>query len=341
MATPRDAHELAKVTDLEAQVLDEADAIEAPCSERQFRVFMRMVTNPDNHLAIGFSGGGVPGIAGNAALLSIMEDLNVGPHIKEVWGTSAGGIVGAGMAVGTNSQEVMELVETGNGRKGVIDVPKWWLIRKLFNVIFRHGELPQGFVRGAFFDEIFRKGLKLETFEEALIPLRLIACTDDGNLQKVIHRKGLILPAVHASMCIPGLMVPRPDWNGREFGYYDGGLVENTPLVSIIDEHVRLGRESKLLVLCTRFQSSARTHRPKNCVDRILNSYQHLQDVSWTAQQLQADAAEGCKHIIVNPHIIWGGMMDFSKARVNYLICRKQFKEQLSNAGLAARFGAH
>ena len=340
MAIPMDAHELAKVEGLREQILAEADAIEAPCNPKQFRVFMRMATNPDNHVALGFSGGGVPGIAGNAALLSIIEDLDLKPHIKEVWGTSAGGIVGAALAVGTTSQEVLDLVEMGNGRKGVLDVPKWWLIRKLVGFLFKR-PLPQGFVRGAFFDEIFRKGLKVDTFEEADIPLRLIACTDDGLLQKVIHRKGPILKAVQASMCLPGLMVPRPDWNGKDFGYYDGGLVENTPLVSVIDEHIRLGRKSDLLVLCTRFQSSARTHRPANCVDRILNSYQHLQDISWTYQQKQADEVAGCKHIIVNPHIIWGGMMDFTMGRANYLICRKQFKEQLSNAGLASRFGAH
>ncbi len=335
-----DAHELAKVEHLQEQILAEAESIEAPCSSRQFRVFMRMATNPENHLAVGFSGGGVPAIAGNAALLGILEELDLHDHIKEVWGTSAGGIVGAALAVGTTSQEVMDLIEYGRGKKGVIDVPKWWLVKQVFGFLFGRG-LPQGFVRGKLFDEIFGMGLKVETFEEAEIPLRLIACTDDGNLQKVIHRKGPILPAMRASMCIPGLMTPRPDLNGKDYGYYDGGLVENTPLVSVIDEHVRLGRQSNLLVLCTRFQSAARTTRPKNFGERILNSYQHLQDISWTYQQEKADRVEGCKSIIVNPHILWGSMLDFSMGRINYLICRKQFKEQLSNAGLASRFGAH
>ena len=333
------ARELADLKDLEEQVLGEEDKIVAPCEERQFRVFKRIVTNPENHVAISFSGGGVPGLVGNCALLGILEELDLLPHINETWGTSAGSIVAAALATNVHREEVWNLIQSMD-RPGVVDVSKWELFKDFFRFIFRK-KLPMGFVGGRVFQEAISDGMKARTFEEATIPLRIVTCTDDGQAQKVIQRRGPILPAIAASMCLPGIMNPILDWRGKDYGYFDGGVVENTPLLSIIDDHARQDRNTNLFVVCTRFTSSAKVKRPEHFASRFMNVLYHFQDAVWHYHQQIADQTENCKYLVVNPHVERGRMLDFKHIKFDYLISRKMFKQQLSNVGLAGRFGAH
>ena len=57
-----------------------------------------------------------------------------------------------------------------------------------------------------------------------------------------IFRRGKLLPAVFASMALPGIVIPQPV-DGKHF--YDGGLVEKTPLLSPIAEHGQTGDKRK------------------------------------------------------------------------------------------------
>ena len=339
MSDQLSARELAALDDLEQQVLDEEEEILAPCEAGHFRVFKRLATNPDNHMVISFSGGGVPGLVGNCALMGILEELDLVSHVKEVWGVSAGSIVAAALATGVDRNDVFALIKSMD-RPDALDVSKWGLIKDMFRFLF-HRKLPMGFVKGKVFSETIESGMKVKTFEEATIPLRIITCTDDGRAEKVIHRRGEILPAIMASMCLPGIMCPIPDWRGKVSGFFDGGVVENTPLVSVIDDHLREGRTTKLFVICTRFSSPARVKRPTNFATRFMNVLHHFQDVVWQHHQSVADGTENCKYVVLNPHVERGSLLNFEHLRFDYLVSRKLFKQQLSNAGLAGRFGAH
>ncbi|MHC4563332.1 MAG: patatin-like phospholipase family protein [Planctomycetota bacterium] len=339
MSDQLSARQLAATDDLVQQTFAEKDKILAPCGPGRFRVFKRMAANPDNHMAVSFSGGGVPSLVGNCALLGILEELDVIPNVKEVWGVSAGSIVAGALATGVPRDEVYRLIESMD-RPGGLDVSKWRLIKSVFRFLIRR-ELPEGFVQGNVFREVIHAGMKVETFEEAAIPLRIITCTDDGRAEKVIHRQGDILPAIMASMCLPGIMCPMPDWRGKVTGYFDGGIVENTPLVSVIDDHLREGRTTKLFVVCTRFTGAAKIKRPTNFATRFMNVLYHFQDTVWHHHQLVADQTPNCKYVVLNPHVQRGSLLNFEHLEYDYLIARKMFKQQLSNAGLAGRFGAH
>ena len=335
------AHELAGMEDLDKQVFAEEETILAPCKPSQFRVFHRIATNPDNHFVISFSGGGVPGLVANCALLGILEELDLVGHIKEVWGTSAGSIVAAAAATEVTRDDVWNLISSLDRPGGVLDISKWGLIKDMFRFIFRKGGMPQGFVKGDIFRETIAAGMKAENFEDAAIPLRIITCTDDGRAQKVIHRKGPILPAIMASMCLPGIMCPTPDWRGKPHGYFDGGVVENTPLISVIDDHCRENRSTSLFVVCTRFTSPVRVVKPTNFASRFMNVLHHFQDQVWHYHQQIADQTANCKYVIINPHVERGKLLNFEHLNFDYLVSRKMFKQQLSNVGLAGRFGAH
>ena len=66
-----------------------------------------------------------------------------------------------------------------------------------------------------------------------------------------------------------------------------------------------------------------------------------FQDVVWQHHQSVADGTENCKYVVLNPHVERGSLLNFEHLRFDYLVSRKLFKQQLSNAGLAGRFGAH
>lgn len=315
------------------------DAIERPCAPADYRVLRRLAANPATHLAIGLGGGNVPALAANTALVALIEELDLKPHVREIWGTSAGAITGAAWASGAAPADMLERLEQLNW-KGFMDLSKWEFVAKNLLALALGGRLPDGLVEGRHFKKAIEQGLSVRTFEECPIPFRAIACTDDGDARKVVFRKGPLVNAVMASMCLPGIMKPVRDWNGEPYGYLDGGIVEKTPLLSIIDEHKRQARDKNLLVICTRHTQSDRRLVPAGFIQRFFNATMHMGDMIWESHKERARQASGCTFITLNPHLREGGDFDFGHILNNYLAARGQYKDQLSNARLGMRFDA-
>ena len=322
-----------------AQLMAQREEIEAPCNPSHYRILKRIASNPDNHLAIGFGAGSAPGLAGNLALAGLLTELELRPYIKEIWGVSVGAIVGGGWSTGLSVDHMLSLVDELD-RKGAVDFARWEVLGVGLARLLLFKQLPDGLVRGRHFRQAIEHGLRVKCFEDCEIPFRAIACTDDGHAEKIIFRQGPLLNAITASMCIPGVVFPIPDWNGRDYGYFDGAVVEKTPLPSIIEEHHREGRKQQLVVICTHFSDSGRIKKPVGFIQRMLNAMHHLEDEAWEYQALKAREASNCKFLVLNPHMKEGTAFDFSVVRFNYLWARKMFKEQLSNAKLATRFEA-
>ncbi|MGH8626302.1 MAG: patatin-like phospholipase family protein [Gammaproteobacteria bacterium] len=322
-----------------AQLMAQREEIEAPCNPAHYRILKRIASNPDNHLAIGFGAGSAPGLAGNLALAGLLTELGLRPFIKEIWGVSAGAIVGGGWSTGTSVERMLTLLDELD-RKGAVDFARWEVLGVGLVRLLLFKQLPAGLVRGRRFRQAIERGLRVQRFEDCEIPFRAIACTDDGRTQKIILRQGPLLNAIMASMCLPGIVFPIADWNGLDYGYFDGAIVEKTPLPSIIEEHHREGRKTQLVVICTHFSDSGRIKKPVGFIQRMLNAMHHLQDEAWEYQALKAREASNCKFLVLNPHMKEGTAFDFSMVRFNYLWARKMFKEQLSNAKLATRFEA-
>ncbi len=322
------------------EVMAQRKEIEAPCDPAHFRVFKRMASNPENHFVVSFGGGGLPGLAANTALLGLLDELEIRPDIKEIWGCSAGAAIGGAWSTGASLSEIMDMLNSMNS-KTAIDLAKWEIFGKgIFKMLFLK-KLPEGLIKGRKFLESIDKLLKVKTFEETLIPFRAIACTDDGHARKVIFKSGPLIDAIMASMCLPGLSWPIQDWNGKPYGYFDGGLVEKTPLPSIIEDHLRTGRKSKLIIVCTRFSNTQRVTKPVGFLSRFVSVFDTMAETIWEAQLIETEQASNCTQVILNPRLPFGSMLDFDALFVNYLWSRKIFKEQLSNAKLVQRFDAH
>jgi hypothetical protein len=307
------------------QALDPAD----------YSALLRLANDANHRLVVSFGGGSVPGLSANVALARILEELGLRGRVAEIWGTSAGAIVGGGWASGTPALDILRHTQTLD-RPGSLDVC-WFRLAMAFLLRPFGASLPDGLVRGRHFFRTIAAGLTAQTFEDCEIPFRAIACSDDGQARRKIFRSGPLLQAIVASMSLPGILMPPRDIGAE--GYYDGGLVEKTPLISPIAEHARSGDPRKLLLLCSHFGTEARKVPAKGFVNRFLQTIYAMEDIGWAYQHAEARGRSDVVMILLDPHLDDPSSFDFTRVRRNYEHAREVFLDLLQNAKLALSFG--
>ncbi len=318
-------------------ILSRREQIEAPPDPDRYTALRRLATSPEHRFVVSLGGGSVPGISGNLAMIRLLEQLDLKSHVDEIWGTSAGAVVGGGWATGTDAQTILDLLsELGRGR--TLDVCWWRLGAALLTRPFG-GSLPQGLIYGRRFGAVIERGLACEHIEDCPISFRCIACSDDGRLRRKIFRRGPVKSAILASMSMPGILVPRPiDEDGGKT-YYDGGLVEKTPLISPIAEHNRAGDDRKLVLLATHYGAEGERLIGRNFVSRFMQGLYGLEDLAWGYQLAEARSHDNVVLLLLNPHIEGIGLFDFDKVQLSYLQARAAFKDLLENSRIALTFG--
>ncbi len=304
----------------------------------RYSTLLRLATDPGHKLVLCLGGGGVPGLTGNVALVSLMEELGLRAHVAEVWGTSAGAVVGGGWATGTSAATIFDYVLSLH-RKGAVD---WCWRDALLGMLFaRFGRrLPEGLVRGRHFANAIAAGLSVATFEECAIPFRCIAASDDGEARRRVFRRGPLLPAIFSSITLPGIVVPRERLEDETCGWYDGGIVEKTPLISPIAEHHRAGDPRKLLLLCTHFGNDAgRANAQAGFVSRFLHTIYALENLAWHYQLAEARSHRDVVIVLLDPRIDDLGLFDFSRADAHHARARAALANLLQDANIALTFG--
>ena len=317
--------------------MDRREEIESSLDPRLYSTLIRLATDGSHRFVVSLGGGSVPGISGNLALARILEELNLREHIEELWGTSAGAAAGGAWCSGTDALEILEKVASLQ-RRGSVDI--LWFRMALSMLLRPLGRpLMDGVLKGEEFNSTVESCLKVQTFEECEIPFRAIACSDDGEARRKIFRRGPIAPAIFSSMSIPGIVIPRQMLPNETCHYYDGGLVEKTPLISPIAEHSRLGDKRQLLLLGTHFGNDAQRSTAVGFINRFLYCICALENLAWGYQLAEAHGHKNVTLMIVNPHIDDPALFEFSRLERNYLHARETFKDMLQNAKLALSFG--
>ena len=157
--------------------------------------------------------------------LEILDELGLRPSV--IAGTSMGAIIGSLYASGPTGAQIRNGIERhiitkGEGIKEVYE--KRHHLMKWLNAIQltrRAGGLLKA---DGFFAHLFQE-LKVESFEELVIPFRTVAA-DFHSGEPVVFTSGPLLPAIQASMSIPGVFTP-VEHDGRIL--VDGGVVNNLP----------------------------------------------------------------------------------------------------------------
>lgn len=156
-------------------------------------------------IGLALGSGGARGLA-HILMFEVFEELGVMPSI--ISGSSIGAIMGASFASGTSSKEIKEVVNDLIFHKN----SKFWQLHKrsdytkMLNLI-DFGLKPGGIIKGEKFLKVLRDEIKVNSFNELKIPLRVIA-TDYWDHSQVILKKGDVHKAVVSSFSLPGLFPP-------------------------------------------------------------------------------------------------------------------------------------
>ena len=305
-----------------------------------FTALRRLASDPNKRFVVSLGGGGVPSLCGNAALVGLIEDLGLREHVAEVWGTSAGAIVGGAWASGTRAPRIREILHSLQGQ-GIWDVD-WLHVAKGLLLRPFGGSLPDAILQGQRCYETMLAGLAVKTFEECAIPFRCIACSDAPFGQRQIFREGPLAPAISASMSLPGVLLPRGEDGLPCHGFLDGGLVEKTPLYSPVAEHTRLGDGREQLILGSHF-SVQRDHRAieHGFIDRFLVTIDALADNLWEYQEQAARNQPGTTVLLLNARFDLDTFaFDCSGIDRDCQLARQAFEDQLQDAKIALTVGA-
>jgi NTE family protein len=183
------------------------------------------------NVGLALGGGGVRGLA-HIMALEALDEAGIRPTI--IAGTSMGCIIGALYASGWSGKKIREEVEAHSLKKGEglkdayrkKEAMVKWL--KIFKPTAANSALMKvdGLMR------YLREDLRVENFEELEIPFRAVA-TDFYRGEPVVFSKGPLVPAIQASMSIPGVFAP-VEHEGRVL--VDGGLTNQVPYDLLQDE---------------------------------------------------------------------------------------------------------
>ena len=177
----------------------------------------------DRKVGLALGGGGAKGLA-HILALQVFDELGIVPH--RIAGTSIGSIIGALYASGLNAKQIEERIRAMIVSKGEplrVALRKHSVLKtfKLFD--FNFGS--KAILKGDNFMDFLYETIRVKSFEDLNIPLR-VAATDFWTAEGVVIESGDLLPAVKASMALPGIFLP-VERDGRVL--IDGGGTNPLP----------------------------------------------------------------------------------------------------------------
>lgn len=166
-------------------------------------------------IGLVLGGGGSRGFA-HIAIYKILTENNI--QISSISACSIGAVVGAGIAIGKTSDEILEVFKEFAEKSSSIF--RWESLG------LTKGSLLNGQGEYAVLEKLIPKNL---TFEDLKIPL-IINAVDLEKGQEVTFTSGNVFEAVMASAAIPGLYPPVYYQNKL---LIDGGTLNNLPINNI------------------------------------------------------------------------------------------------------------
>ncbi len=175
-------------------------------------------------VGIALGGGGVRGLA-HVSILQVLDDLQMRPAV--ISGSSMGAIVGALYASGMSAREIRDVIE----RRLILKNDTWRdVIDKREDLLkwvsaFKPDFSGSGLINAEGILNSLLNEIKVDSFDDLKIPL-LVVAADYWSAEEVVFEKGDLLPAIQASMAVPGVFPP-VSIEGRVL--VDGGVVNLVP----------------------------------------------------------------------------------------------------------------
>lgn len=248
-------------------------------------------------IGLSLGGGGVRGLA-HVPILETLDDLGVRPSV--ISGTSMGALIGALYASGLSGRQIRDLIE----RHAVLKSDTWSSVFKkkasllkwvdAFSLEFGRG----GIINTDNFLNYLLSEVGENTFEKLKIPLIVIA-VEFWEGREVVLQRGDLLPAIKASMAVPGVF--RPVTIDDDV-LIDGGVVNLVPYDHIIP-HCDIS--IAVNVAKTRIPGK---HDFPSVLESILGTFEIMQ-MAALAQKMKRQKPD----IYIRPEINDVTMLDFTK----------------------------
>ncbi len=249
-------------------------------------------------IGLALGGGGVRGLA-HIPVLEALDGMGRRPACLA--GTSMGAIVAALYASGRSGRDLRAQVEAmmpsrDDGFREALD-KGGELLRWVGGLALHAGH--GGLVRADRFLERLVSRLGAETFEELSLPLRVVA-TDYWRREEVVFDGGPLLPALKASMAVPGVFAPVVI-DGRVL--VDGGVTNQVPY------DLLRGEADVVVAVDVVGTRSPRRHGTPNAVEALLGAFEIMQEAA-LGEKLRTAKPD----LLVRPDLRNIEVLDFAKA---------------------------
>ena len=181
-------------------------------------------------IGLALGGGGARGLA-HIPMLEALDELGIRPHV--IAGTSIGAIIGALYAAGVTGRDIRTQIEQffvdqSEAERRLFALPKSIRWLDFIDPALAGG----GLLNSDDFIDWLGEILPTHNFRKLKIPLRVITA-DLMTGREVIMESGALLPAIQASMAVPGVFPP-VDVNG--YSLVDGGVANPLPYDRVQDD---------------------------------------------------------------------------------------------------------
>lgn len=248
-------------------------------------------------IGLTLGGGGVRGLA-HVPVLETLDELDCRPSV--ISGTSMGAIIGAMYASGMSGKTIRERI-----RKHTVSKNDTWpeVLKKKAELLKWVDAFALEFGRGGLlktdkFLSYLLSEIGENTFEKLNIPL-LVVATDFWGGEEVVIEKGELLPAIKASMAVPGVFGPV---SIGDKVLVDGGVVNLVPYDHIIDRC-----DVSIVVNVAKARTPGKLE-PPTVLESILGTFEIMQ-MAALAQRMKRREPD----IYIRPEISDVRMFDFNK----------------------------
>ncbi len=210
-------------------------------------------------VGITLGSGGAKGVS-HIGVLEVLGENGV--IINEISGCSIGSIIGAAYASGMSIEKMKELAFNIN-------------LKNVWNLFDFTNPFKGGLVKGDMVIELLEKMLSVKTFEELEIPFRCVATNVETGEQEIFD-SGDLIPALRASISIPGFFIPSRNKNKL---LVDGGVINPLPVNLLYDS------DFKIAVIVEEYKALNTLAEKKVTIEEYINNKFNI-DIKPTIDQL-------------------------------------------------------
>ncbi|MDP1521266.1 patatin-like phospholipase family protein [Porticoccus litoralis] len=247
-------------------------------------------------IGLALGGGGAKGVS-HLLILEALEELDLKPAY--VTGTSIGALIGAMYCAGMPTQDIKEIflefsLKDNESIKHLVTKKHIFKWMDFIGPQFR----GRGLIRVENLISYLFESVQAKRFTQLEIPLKVVA-SDFWNRQQVVLDKGALIPAIRASMSLPGLFEP-VKVGGRIL--IDGGAVNPVPFDLLPDS-------CDLRIAVDVIGERSDTEKMPSLSEAVFNTYQIMQK-SIIREKLEKAPPE----IYIEPSVVNVKMLGFYRA---------------------------